>query len=158
MAIKRSSEFLRLGIFLVILDTILNSKMQKSLLLQFVPPQSINALDYFPPARLDFARSQALLAGRWCRWTDVWTSEVRRRHNGPCPHWCRLVCEVMAQHRSSVWLSYPGGARTHHLEACVGVKWSHTGLLRTKWQKRDRLTCSTRHLAFHRDRPDRSKT
>ena len=45
MALKRSSEFLRLGtFFLVILDTILNSKMQKSLLLQFVPPQIINAL------------------------------------------------------------------------------------------------------------------
>ena len=46
MAIKQSSEFLRLGVFSVILDTILNSKMQNYLLLQVVSPKIINALDY----------------------------------------------------------------------------------------------------------------
>ena len=35
------------GLFWVIVDTILNSKLQKSLLLQFALPRIVNALDYF---------------------------------------------------------------------------------------------------------------
>ena len=38
--------FYVLGLFFVTLDTIPNSKMQKSLLLQFVIPKIINAMEY----------------------------------------------------------------------------------------------------------------
>ena len=65
MAPKRSSVFLRLYNFFVILDPILNSKMQKSLLLQFVPPQIRNALDYSVDCRIPLTRKNQRFSTWW---------------------------------------------------------------------------------------------